>query len=89
MKLLRTFGLVMLIVLVSSSPGLAEPTFSCAEVTDVPPFDRDVNTVWVTEHLLKDVDDLRAVLSLPAPEPGAPQGGRLASGASPPPHRTR
>jgi hypothetical protein len=32
--------------------------------------DRDVNTVWVTEHLLKDVDDLRAVLSLPAPEPG-------------------
>lgn len=31
--------------------------------------DRDVNTVWVTEHLLKDVDDLRAVLSLPAPEP--------------------
>jgi hypothetical protein len=32
--------------------------------------DRDVNTVWVTEHLLKDADDLRAVLSLPAPEPG-------------------
>ncbi len=31
--------------------------------------DRDVNTVWVTEHLLKDVDDLRAVLALPAPEP--------------------
>ena len=33
--------------------------------------DRDVNTVWVTEHLLKDVDDLRAVLALPLPEPAA------------------
>jgi len=27
--------------------------------------DRDVNTVWVTEHLLKDVDDFRAWLTLP------------------------
>jgi len=27
--------------------------------------DRDVNTVWVTEHLLKDADDLRAWLDLP------------------------
>ncbi|MFO7697789.1 MAG: hypothetical protein R6X16_11635 [Anaerolineae bacterium] len=32
--------------------------------------DRKVNTVWVTEHLLKDTDDLRAVLSLPEPQPG-------------------
>lgn len=29
--------------------------------------DRDVNTVWTEEHLLKDVDDLRAFLALPAP----------------------
>jgi hypothetical protein len=27
--------------------------------------DRDVNTVWHTEHLLKDADDLRAYLTLP------------------------
>jgi hypothetical protein len=27
--------------------------------------DRDVNTVWTTEHLLKDADDLRAWLDLP------------------------
>jgi len=32
--------------------------------------DPDVNTVWTTEHLLKDVDDLKAWLDLPAPEPG-------------------
>ncbi|MGI6368996.1 MAG: uroporphyrinogen decarboxylase family protein [Anaerolineae bacterium] len=31
--------------------------------------DRDVNTVWVTEHLLKGVEDLRAVLAMPAPTP--------------------
>jgi hypothetical protein len=31
--------------------------------------DRDVNTVWTTEHLLKDVDDLKAYLELPLPEP--------------------
>ena len=29
--------------------------------------DRDVNTVWTEEHLLKDVDDLQAYLALPAP----------------------
>ena len=29
--------------------------------------DPDVNTVWTEEHLLKDVDDLRAFLELPAP----------------------
>ena len=33
--------------------------------------DRDVNTVWTLEHLLKDVDDLRAYLALPL----APFGG--------------
>jgi hypothetical protein len=32
--------------------------------------DREVNTVWVVEHLLKGVDDLRAYLSLPQQEPG-------------------
>ncbi len=31
--------------------------------------DPDVWTVWTTEHLLKDVDDLRAWLDLPEPEP--------------------
>jgi len=29
--------------------------------------DMDVNTIWTEEHLLKDVDDLRAWLALPAP----------------------
>ncbi len=29
--------------------------------------DRDVNTTWTEEHLLKDVDDLTAYLALPAP----------------------
>jgi len=29
--------------------------------------DRDVNTIWTVEHLLKDADDLRAFLTLPAP----------------------
>ena len=29
--------------------------------------DPDINTVWTEEHLLKDVDDLRAFLQLPAP----------------------
>ncbi len=33
--------------------------------------DRDVNTVWTVEHLLKDADDLRAWLELPV----APFGG--------------
>lgn len=28
--------------------------------------DRDVNTVWTTEHLLKDTDDLKAFLTIPA-----------------------
>lgn len=32
--------------------------------------DRDVNTVWTLEHLLKDADDLEAWLALPEPEPG-------------------
>jgi hypothetical protein len=32
--------------------------------------DRDVNTVWTVEHLLKHVDDLRAYLELPTPEAG-------------------
>lgn len=31
--------------------------------------DPDVNTVWTTEHLLKDVDDLRTFLTLPLPDP--------------------
>ena len=33
--------------------------------------DRDVNTVWTTEHLLKDVDDLKAYLELPLPDPAS------------------
>lgn len=32
--------------------------------------DPDVNTVWTTEHLLKDLDDLKAYLDLPRPEFG-------------------
>jgi len=32
--------------------------------------DPDVNTVWTEEHLLKDLDDLRAFLQLPGPEIG-------------------
>ena len=32
--------------------------------------DKDVNTSWQTEHLLKDVDDFKAWLDLPEPEPG-------------------
>lgn len=32
--------------------------------------DRDVQTTWTTEHLLKDVDDANAWLSLPAPQLG-------------------
>ena len=31
--------------------------------------DPDVNTVWTVEHLLKDVDDLRAFLHIPLPAP--------------------
>ncbi len=30
--------------------------------------DTDVDTVWTTEHLLKDVDDFKAWLEIPAPE---------------------
>jgi len=30
--------------------------------------DRDVNTVWTIDHLLKNVEDLKAFLELPAPE---------------------
>ncbi len=32
--------------------------------------DRDVNTEWTEEHLLKDVDDLKAFLRIPVPESG-------------------
>lgn len=32
--------------------------------------DKDVNTSWQIEHLLKDVDDLKAWLDLPEPGPG-------------------
>ncbi len=32
--------------------------------------DPDVNTTWVIEHLLKDLDDLKAYLDLPAPQFG-------------------
>lgn len=40
--------------------------------------DRDVNTVWTTEHLLKDADDLRALLELPvAPFAGEPDVQRV------------
>ncbi len=34
--------------------------------------DPDVNTVWTEEHLLKDVDDLRAFLDIPPVEPEDP-----------------
>lgn len=30
--------------------------------------EKDINTTWVTEHLLKDADDLKAWLELPLPE---------------------
>ncbi|MCF7957060.1 MAG: hypothetical protein K9M57_01290 [Phycisphaerae bacterium] len=33
--------------------------------------DRDVNTIWTLEHLLKDVDDLKALLQLDFPAPAA------------------
>ncbi len=33
--------------------------------------DPDVNTTWTVEHLLKDVDDLRAFLDLPSRAPGS------------------
>lgn len=32
--------------------------------------DPDVNTIWTEEHLLKDIDDLRAFLKIPAPASG-------------------
>ncbi len=31
--------------------------------------DPDINTIWTEEHLLKDVDDLRAFLDVPLPTP--------------------
>lgn len=34
--------------------------------------DVDTYTVWTVEHLLKDVDDLKAYLQLPEPGPGEP-----------------
>ncbi len=40
--------------------------------------DPDTDTVWTTEHLLKDADDLAAFLSLPEPEPaGEPDISRF------------
>lgn len=39
--------------------------------------DPDVNTVWHIEHLLKDVDDLRAFLEIPPDETGEPDGSRV------------
>lgn len=30
--------------------------------------EKDINTTWITEHLLKDADDLRSWLELPLPE---------------------
>lgn len=39
--------------------------------------DRDVNTVWTTEHLLKDEDDLIAWLKLPDKDPGIPDCSRI------------
>ena len=36
MRSILNFGFVLLIILVSSVPGLAEPNFSCTEVIDVP-----------------------------------------------------
>jgi len=33
--------------------------------------DRDVNTTWVIEPLLKNLEDLKYYLSLPSPEPGS------------------
>jgi len=40
--------------------------------------DPDVNTVWTTEHLLKDADDLRAWIDLPEAEPGGePDASRV------------
>lgn len=39
-------------------------------LTELTRRDPDVNTVWVIEHLLKNVDDLAAYLSMPAPALG-------------------
>jgi hypothetical protein len=38
------------------------------ELTSVAVREKDINTCWQTEHLLKDVDDLRTWLELPLPE---------------------
>ncbi|MCK5843155.1 MAG: hypothetical protein KAG97_00525 [Victivallales bacterium] len=40
-------------------------TANCGELRQVSRRDRDVNTVWCVEHLLKDDDDLRQWLRLP------------------------
>lgn len=37
-------------------------------LTEVSKIEKDVNTTWVIEHLLKDADDLKAYLKTPAPE---------------------
>jgi hypothetical protein len=39
-------------------------------LTQVSRRDPDVNTLWIIEHLLKDVDDLKAYLELPCPSFG-------------------
>ena len=42
--------------------------------------DRDIDTVWTTEHLLKDLDDLKAYLELPeTPAGGTPDTGVILS----------
>jgi hypothetical protein len=42
------------------------------ELTTVSRRDRDVQTTWITEHLLKSVEDLEAYLGLPDPQGGEP-----------------
>lgn len=37
-------------------------------LTSVMVREKDINTTWLTEHLLKDVDDLKAWVELPLPE---------------------
>lgn len=34
--------------------------------------DKDINTVWTLEHLVKDEEDLKAWISLPSEDPGEP-----------------
>jgi hypothetical protein len=46
------------------------------ELTSMTRRDRDVDTIWVTEHLLKELADLRAWLQLPEPPPEPPPDTR-------------